>query len=147
MFFKPGPRQADAWLTCKSLCWPGTGAQEFIREHEKAMEHNDKVLAQQEGEGGEAEAGAGEADGAAAAAGEGSTADAEQAPDTKADADALADEVQVARCTLLAFSRGVPARKSTQAGGTAHAGAASCSCECNLMGKDLGEAPLTEPEK
>lgn len=26
-----------------------TGAQEFMREHEKAMEHNDKVLAQQEG--------------------------------------------------------------------------------------------------
>jgi hypothetical protein len=31
-----------------------TGAQEFMREHEKAMEHNDKVLEQQEG-GGEGE--------------------------------------------------------------------------------------------
>jgi hypothetical protein len=33
-----------------------TGAQEFMREHEKAMEHNDKVLAQQEGEGAEVRA-------------------------------------------------------------------------------------------
>lgn len=31
-----------------------TGAQEFMREHEKAMEHNDKVLEQQEA-GGEGE--------------------------------------------------------------------------------------------
>jgi Ran-binding protein 1 len=81
-------------------------AQEFMREHEKAMEHNDKVLEQQEGggegEGEGAEAGdagesAGEAAGEAAAAGEGGTADAEEAPAQKSDADALADQVGTVR--------------------------------------------------
>lgn len=66
------------------------GAQEFMREHEKAMEHNDKVLAQQEGEAGEGGGAAGEA----APSAEGGTAEPEEAPAKKSDADALADQVR-----------------------------------------------------
>lgn len=63
------------------------GAQEFMQEHEKAMEHNDKVLSADEGEDGN------NADAETAPAGEGASADAEEAPAKKDEADALAEQV------------------------------------------------------